>query len=369
MTLPADPACETDKVDAPARPARRGTRKPFDEVSARLLVGFQNLCATLGGNPDDVLASVGLVGDDLAKPETTTTYQQHVDLLANAATMLAAPDFGMRLASGQRAIDIHGPLGKVMRHSRTLGDALAYVIENAHVHSTAARIARHAIPGRRGIVISHEIISGDLASQRQAKEHILLAGQRGTIALTGGRSRARRVMMRHGPISPSAVYRRYFGCEVLFDQPLDALIFSAQDLANPIAGRDPKLHAAAIAAIAARHPFHAPPIAIATRAVILRLMPVGQATNAHVASELGMHARTLHRQLTRAGTTFQQIKDEVRCELVRYYLSQTDLSFLAITGKLDFAEQAVFTRFCRRHLGMTPSDLRNQAITRVPGSH
>lgn len=336
---------------------------------ANLLEGFPQLCAELGGDPDHLLETAGIgmqVGRIRPAP---VTYRQFSALLEASARTLECPDFGMRLAFSQLRADIYGPLGRVMRNMQTFGEALRYVLKHSYLHSSAARIARHTIPGRRAVVVSHEILSGGFESQRQAIEHVLLVGHLSAMSLTRGCTRARQVLIRHRPIAPVATYRRNFGCEVLFDQPLDGLVFSNEDLAGRIVGANAQTHAEAVAVASARLSIMGPSIEARARAAVLRLMPVGLASNAQVAAELGMHSRTLHRRLVQAGTTFQQIKDEVRCELVRYYVVQTDQSFLWITGKLDFAEQAVFTRFCRRHLGMTPSMLREQAqqLAHSPG--
>jgi AraC-like DNA-binding protein len=336
-------------------------QQQFDIVGARMLNGFPQLCATMGTRPEDLFDAARISLEGSSRLPERITYREFLTLLTSAAKMLRCTDFGMRLAIFQSGTGLYGPLGSSMLTSRTLGEALDYVTGHAHVHSPAARIARHSIPGRDGVLFSHEILVGAYGQQAQAMEHILLAGHLGAAALTGGRSRARRVLLRHRPVSPMPVYRRNFGCEVLFDQPVDGIIFSKQDLANSIVGQDRDLHLKIIESIAARFPAQAPPVEAATRAAILRLMQIGPAANSQVAAHLGMNTRALHRRLREAGTTFQKIKDEVRCELVRYYVAHTELSFLWITGKLNFAEQAVFTRFCRRHLGGTPTELREQA--------
>ena len=322
------------------------------------------MCTKLGGDANELFMTVGLINHGTRSGSANVTYQQYTALLEASSRRLQCPDFGMRLALSQLKADIYGPLGKVMRHSQTFGGALRYVFKHPHLHSPAARITRHAIPHRKGIVVSHEILSGTFDSQHQAMEHILLVGHLGAITLTGGSTRARQVLFRHRPIAPLTTYRRNFGCEVLFDHPIDGLVFSNEDLENPIIGQNAQVHADAVAAASKRLCIAGPTIDAATRAAVLRLMQVGLASNTQVAAEVGMHVRTLHRRLMQAGTTFQRIKNEVRCELVRYYVAHTELSFLWITAKLDFAEQAVFTRFCRRHLGNTPTMLREIAAQR-----
>lgn len=351
--------------DAGAEPCRGHAPQGYDALNARLLEGFPKLCASLGGDAETLLARVGLGIARGPDGLISTTYGGFVELLAQSAQALDCPDFGMRLALGQSGTDLYGPLGTIMRHSPTLGDALEYVTGHSEVHSPAARISRFGIPDTNGVAFSHEIIVGAFGRQQQAMEYILLAGHLGARALTNGRARARQVLLRHRAVSPLAVYRRNFGCEVLFDQLIDGIIFSNDDLVSPVIGHDSKLQANLIASVHGGFARHDPPIQVAARNAVLRLMHVGRASNEHVALELGMHSRTLHRRLTLAGSSFQQIKNEVRFELARYYLAHTDVSLLWIAGKLGFAEQAVFTRFCQRHFGRSPSAMREAALAKA----
>ena len=58
---------------------------------------------------------------------------------------------------------------------------------------------------------------------------------------------------------------------------------------------------------------------------------------------------------------FQKVKDEVRRDIMRYYLEQTRLDFLHVSERLGFSEQSVMTRTCRRWLGGCPSEIRARA--------
>jgi AraC-like DNA-binding protein len=338
----------------------------FDRINARLLEGFGPLCAALGGEAAPLLADAGLTCPEGKDVPSRLTYRQLVDVLLAASHALDCPDFGMRLARAQAGTDTYGPLGQIMQNSRTLGEALDYVISRAGLHSPAARITKHPLTGSSATVFSHEIIVGQFASQEQAIEYVLLAGHLGAAALTGRRAHARTVMLRHRPVSPITAYRRHFGCKVLFDQPLDGLIFTKEDLESIVIGQDPRLHAKLIAAVEASFAPQDPPIHAAARSALLRLLHLGMATNDQLALDLGLHTRTLHRRLAQSGTTFQKIKDEVRCELARYYLTHPDLSLSWISGRLGFAEQAAFTQFCQRRFGMAPTPLRGQIVGDVP---
>lgn len=335
----------------------------FDTVNADLLRGFNSLCIELGGEPGSLLSAAGIAWSPNGEA-ARGTYRQTIAVLSDAAEMLGCPDFGMRLAAQQAGTGIHGPLGEVMRHAGTLGAALDFATSHMHVHSRAARITRRTMPGRHQHLFSHELLVDRYERQDQAIELVILAGHLGAVALTGGHARARQVVFRHQPVAPLATYRAYFGCEPLFDQPYDGIILSDADLASPVVDADPDEQARLIASVERRFTRQAPPLHAAVRGAVLRGLHSGACSNTEVAGDLGLHTRTLHRRLVEEGTSFKQIKHEVRREALLYYVRGTSHRFTWIAEKLHFAEQSVMTRFCIQAFGMSPRRLRE--VTVVP---
>src|SRR3546814_20077315 len=76
---------------------------------------------------------------------------------------------------------------------------------------------------------------------------------------------------------------------------------------------------------------------------------------------LGLHPRTLQRYLEVEGTRFDALRDDVQRELAQRYLCETRIPMTPLAGLLDYAEQSVQTRACRRWFGQTPSALRRHA--------
>lgn len=326
----------------------------FDIVHARLLRFFPELVEELGGDADALFETAGI-----ERGATTATYRQMIVLIERAAEILQCPDFGLRLATRQGG-GMFGPLGQVMRNSRTFGDALAYVGSHGYAHSLAARIWQKRLPGEEGVFSGHDILVEGLPHRSQAIEQIMLVGHLFAMEMTGGHARVRKVHFRHQPLSPLKTYRRYFGCEVRFGQNEDGVFYSRADLACPIVTPDPEAYQTAITYIGEHFTQARPPVHALVRGAVMQLLWSGEASNARVASELGLHPRTLHRRLAAEETSFQQVKDEVRRDVLLYYLRQTGLDFSTISEKLGFAEQSVLTRRCRRWFGAPPTQVRQQ---------
>lgn len=323
----------------------------FDVVHARILRFFPELVEELGGDASALLARAGIDPESRAG----ATYRQMIQLMELAAAELACPDFGMRLAKLQGG-GMFGPLGLAMKNSRTFGDALEYVSKHTYAHSLAARIRLTRFPA--GAFSAHDILLEGVPVKSQLVEQIILVGHLSAMEITGGHARVRRVHFRHQPVSPLKTYRRYFGCEVRFGQQEDGVLFSSADLACPILDPDSKAFERVTAFIDSAFARHLPPLHAQVRGVIMQYLGSERCINDLVAAELNLHPRTLHRRLRAEGTSFQKIKDEVRRDVMLYYLRQTRLDFTRISERLGFAEQSVMTRCCRRWFGASPTRVR-----------
>ncbi|MFT3965078.1 MAG: AraC family transcriptional regulator ligand-binding domain-containing protein [Sphingobium sp.] len=346
------------------RRIRTGSEEKFDRVHARMLHLFPELVASLDGDPDALIARAGIWSGEGPEALLRPTYPQIGLLLELAADTLGCPDFGMRLAQAQGG-GLFGPLSMAMRNSRSFGEALDYVRTHTYAHSLASRIQPHRLPDEGGIFMSHEVLLDGMAERSQLMEQMLLVGHLNAMEMTGGLARARQVYFRHQPISPPRAYRRYFGCEVRFGQNQDGCVFSEAALAAPIIDPDADAYRAVTAFIDARFTEHSPPLHAQVRGLITQFLGTEDCSNDRIAAELNLHPRTLHRRLKAEGAAFQKIKDEVRRDLMAYYLRQTDLDFAYISERLGFAEQSVFTRSCNRWLDASPTRVR--AAARLPG--
>jgi len=83
-----------------------------------------------------------------------------------------------------------------------------------------------------------------------------------------------------------------------------------------------------------------------------------------VASAFGLSSRTLHRRLAALGTSFQDLLDEVRCEMACRLLENTTLPVAQVALMLGYSEVSAFTRSFKRRLACGPGAWR---ASRGPG--
>jgi AraC-like DNA-binding protein len=79
---------------------------------------------------------------------------------------------------------------------------------------------------------------------------------------------------------------------------------------------------------------------------------------AKIASLFSMNRRTLNRHLRAEGTAFNILVNEIRFEIARQLLANSDMTFNQIAAALAFSEASAFTRAFRRWSGKTPTAWR-----------
>ncbi|RMF44769.1 MAG: AraC family transcriptional regulator, partial [Deltaproteobacteria bacterium] len=96
------------------------------------------------------------------------------------------------------------------------------------------------------------------------------------------------------------------------------------------------------------------------RSALLELLPSGQRSAEAVAKRLAVSKRTLQRRLADEATTFQIELNQVREQLARHYLANTDLPGAQISFLLGFEDPNSFVRAFHAWTGQTPERLRAQ---------
>lgn len=152
-----------------------------------------------------------------------------------------------------------------------------------------------------------------------------------------------------------AVYRDVFGVPVHFDCDRSELIFDRSYLDLPLPMANP--HTAAVIIEQCERlraeRLHANGIAGRVRAYLLA-RPSLECTLEECAADLHFSARTLRRGLTREGTSYRAIHDDVRRSLAHDLIRDTRLPRTQIAERLGYRDWSSFSRAMRRW-GSSPS--------------
>ncbi len=337
---------------------------PEQRVSALAVV--PDLLRELGEDPAEVIASAGLPAGVLDDDENRIPYAAVGRLLRGCVARTGCPHFG--LLAGQRAgLAYMGLVGKLMRHSPTVGAALRTLVVYHGLNSQGGLIF---LSEQTGVAaLGYAIYQKDVQAVEQICDGVIAMALSGMRELCGPNWAPERVLFSRAKPGDVLPYRRFFRAPCRFDSEHTALLFPTHWLERPLADSDPELlrtleeqaHARAGINLIAR-----------LQRALRTLLISGGTSGDEVASSLEMHRRTFNRRLRALGTTFQAILDQVRFAISCQLLDSSDIALTEIAASLGYAEASAFSRAFRRWSGKTPFQRRRAArpaLSRSRASH
>ena len=167
----------------------------------------------------------------------------------------------------------------------------------------------------------------------------------------------------HFPFSSpdnAAPHQQFFTTTIHYDAPVAEFIVSQEDWDTKLENSDQQLlkvmddHARMIMS---QRPIPEDFVGEVRRQIV-RELHGGEANKENIAEQLHMSPRTLQRRLDNNGIAYADLLDEVRQELAKTKLQNSDLSLAEIGFLLGFSEQSSFNRAFKRWTGKTPREYR-----------
>ena len=137
-------------------------------------------------------------------------------------------------------------------------------------------------------------------------------GSSGTLA--GDEWRPLEAHLAYPPPRRQRYYRSFFGCPIVFNSEIDAILISARDLERPIPSAQPLIARylqKRVEAIGERPRRWDEQVS----EVVRSLFATGDCSVERVAEHFACNRRTIHRHLAECGTTFSEILDTERADL------------------------------------------------------
>ncbi|MFP3540851.1 AraC family transcriptional regulator [Pseudomonas sp. SIMBA_021] len=315
----------------------------------------------LGIATEPALAAAGLSAAQLNDTSLRLPMEVHERLLDYFCQHSGDPLFGLNSARFVKPSSWN-VLGYITMNCATLGEAMGRIMpfeklvgdmgtSRAEVAGNQVRLiwsCRHQRPDIRRHLVENVLASWLLYARWIADSQLSPSA----------------VWFEHALPEPveAAQYEALFGCPVLFQQPCSALVAPLEYLQMPLRQADARLlktleeHAQAMMASLGDAP-----LALQVHNVLRQLLKDGLPRKEQVAQHLHLSVRTLQRQLQQAGTSYQQILDDLRQELAEHYLRHSELSIQGISDCLGFTEPRSFHRSFKTRTGLTPGQFRLSA--------
>jgi AraC-like DNA-binding protein len=295
---------------------------------------------------------VGLPRNVFTRPENTVPVEAIAQLLALCAERAKCPHFG--LLAGQKAMPASlGLIGLSMLHSINVGAALRGLILTLHLNG---RAVVPALVVRDDMAVFSLSLYGDFTvGAQQVADFTIAIACTLMRAMCGPKWVPGEVLFSHRAPGDRRPYSRFFKAPLRFGADHTALVFPSSWLAHcvPGASRDMRktLHQG-IAVLLSQQDFD---LLTKVRRALFALIVQDDVSVGGVATMLGMHRRTLNRRLAEQGTTIAKVLNEVRFQLARQLLSETELPFVEIAATLNYTDASTFTRAFRVWSGTTPT--------------
>jgi len=327
---------------------------PFRQIRAASLGKYVAVAASLGIDGRALLREAGVPVEAIKDPHTSLPALPVIRLFERTAELSGCESFGLQMAQA-RSFGSLGPLTLLLERLPNIREAVHATIEFLYLFNDVLAMSLE----EHGDVCAIRL---DMLPGYQSPQIIDLAVGLAYLALAGASARKWRPeavhLTRQRPLDPGP-WRRFFAAPVIFAEPFNGFTTTAValDAPNPHADELMARHARRLLKFIPREGV---PSSFAERGIraITQLLPNADATLARVAGQLGLSPRSLQRQLKDEGQQFGQLVDDVRRELARTYLLESDRSITSIAGLLGYHSPSSFTRWFSATFGSSPQAWR-----------
>jgi AraC-like DNA-binding protein len=320
------------------------------------LLTFPDVVSELGGDPDALLAEVGLSRVYFQDPENTIGLRTAGRLLRLARETTRCNHVGLLI--GQRTtMSFMGAIGFLMKASPTVGDAWQAVTTYLGVHDRGA-VATVEI-GPRLTTISYAVQVPGVEDVEQIYSVATAIACNMMREMCGAEWRAEEIQFSFAARTVN-LFQKFFRAPILFNAERSCLVISSASLSHPLRTVDPLLHrmmSERMQALAAKGPAS---MLDRARQQLAKMVLLPGCNAATLANRLGISERTLFRRLADEGASFQSLRDEACRNTAYELLTNTDRRAVDVATILGYSDPAAFTRAFRRWSGTTPAAWRTE---------
>lgn len=309
---------------------------------------------------DDLLRDAGIEPEILDDDRARVTVRQIARLLRVVIDALDDEALGMLVHPVRRgafALQARSAFG-----SPTLAVALPRVLRTF-------RLLHH---GLELVRVQHDELTGlalEFSDARAARsiylhEQVLRVYWRLFAWLVGGYLPPRRFDFAYPEPVQAEDYPHVFPATVNFDAARSAVWFDTRSLSSPVV-RDEQSFKAFLADGLTNVLLPSRDLGISGRVnVHLKLTQPQWPDLEHTAEALNIAVSTLQRYLSAEHTSFQTLKDQLRCEIAVHRLRTSDVPLVKLAGELGFADAATFQRAFKGWTGQPPGRYRKKTMMR-----
>ena len=327
-------------------------------ICVTAMTGLVEAIAAAGGNPDQILCTLGLERSAFKNPEGFIASSIFARILDEAARATGDECFGLHFGEHFNPKDI-GPLAYVVLNSPTVAVAIQNAERYQHLHNQAAKLS-FSIEGEQAYFRFLLDLATD--SLRQHNEYSMAVGLNALRIIAGSQWAPREVQFAHDAPPQTSEHLRVFGAPVSFGCASNALVLEREFVERQVPAADQRLyrilkrHAERVLSEMPRES----ELLAAVRRAIAESMREGDLKLGRVIKKISMSQRTLERRLKEHGVVFKKLVDDTRRRFALNYLRDRKHTLTEIAFLLGYSEVSAFNRAFKRWTGSTPLDHRRR---------
>lgn len=322
------------------------------------LNGYVELVKSLDRDPYAFMRAVGLQAEFLEDPEMLIPRDAVRELLEITARATHTEDLALRLAA-RRKLSALGPISLVLREEPTPRAALDTLCRYLALVN-ASLIIRVEDAGNV-VVIREDLLPTPGLEMRQSMELAVGTMFRILSELIGPHWQPLDVCFTHRPPKDVSAHWTFFRRRVKFNQEFNGLACAASDLSKPRENGDQVAAGFTRKHLEAALMSRRESVQETCRQIMLALLPNGTCTAGEVARFMHVDRRTLHRRLDAEGLTFSRLLDQLRSDLVKHHLRESDRPLSEVAELLGFSRPSSFSHWFHGLFGCSASQWSKQA--------
>ena len=319
------------------------------------LMNLPALVRDLGCDPNPIFVDMGFNPDQFTDPDTEISFISGSSLLARCVVETGCDQLGLRLGMRTTPSSL-GVVGFMLPAAPTVGDALHDLVSHLDLHDGGAAVKLDTEGDNT--ILSYAIYLSGVSAADQINDIAMVISCKIMRTLCGAYWKPNEVLLPRRRPQEFAHYRRFFRAPVRFNVDRCALVFPTIWLDHSITTSDPLLHAHLKKEAQALRAASKADFVAYIRRLLRHSLATQESTATAIAKRLGIHERTLNRRLREADTTFRREFEEVRYDIARQLLTDTNIPMAQIASSLNYADATAFSRAFKRWSGEAPAEWR-----------
>jgi AraC-like DNA-binding protein len=308
---------------------------------------FDTLCQMSGINPEEI-------GDS----ENMVEWEKAALIWVPLLKLSGDPMIGLHIGMGVNKL-LHGMVGFLIQSSKDLDQALQMLCRYGHMTSpmveyryTVNDVAILEIGQHKMWLMKHP------EPARHAHDFLFAAIVNTCYTLTGKHIVPLRIELTY-EMREISEYRKFFGCEVLFNKDANRIVLNKEDISTPLLTSDQSMYQLFNSILADKLALLETNSTVENLKQVLFMQFKGRIpTIEEAAAALNITPRNLQRKLQQEQATFRDIAGEIRKEIAFQLMQNPAIKISEVSDILGYSDLTAFRKAFKSWTNSTPRAIR-----------